>query len=153
MVAGGAAAAAVASGAGGDSDDDDDDDDDLFGDGDSDEEDILAAKAKAAEAKAKADGKKKKKKKIEKTSVVWEVKPADSETDLDAVEAQIRSISKDGLAWGEEFRKVPVAFGIFKLVISCVVEDEKVSLQEVEDEIDSWEDVGSLEQLDMQKVT
>ncbi|KAA0148010.1 hypothetical protein FNF29_06954 [Cafeteria roenbergensis] len=39
------------------------------------------------------------------------------------------------------------------LVISAVVEDEKTSLTDIEEEIESWEEVGSLDQLDMQKVT
>ncbi|CAE7383847.1 unnamed protein product [Symbiodinium sp. KB8] len=152
-------ATAAASGAGGkkaaDSDDEDDDDegDDLFGGGDDDSEvDVLDLKAKAAAAAAAASGKIKKKK-IEKTSVVWEVKPAEVETDLDEVEAKIRAITQEGLRWGQEFKKVPVAFGIVKLVISAVVEDEKTSLTDIEEEIESWEEVGSLDQLDMQKVT
>lgn len=153
------AATAAASGAGGkkaaDSDDDsdeDDEDDGLFGDDDDEEVDVLDLKAKAAAAAAAASGKIKKKK-IEKTSVVWEVKPAEVETDLDAIEAKIRAITQDGLRWGQEFKKVPVAYGIVKLVISAVVEDDKTSLSDIEEEIESWEDVGSLDQLDMQKVT
>lgn len=149
------AAKAAASGAGDDDDEDDDEDDDMFGD-DSDGEDAgaaLAAKAAAAKAAAakKAGGKKKK---IEKTSIVWEVKPAEVDSDLDAVEERIRGITMEGLKWGEVFQKVPVAFGIVKLVISAVCEDEKTSIVDIEDEIESWDDlVGSIEQLDMQKVT
>jgi elongation factor 1-beta len=113
---------------------------------------VDAKAAHAAAAAAAASGKIKKKK-IEKTSVVWEVKPAEVETDLDEVEAKIRAITQEGLRWGQEFKKVPVAFGIVKLVISAVVEDEKTSLTDIEEEIESWEEVGSLDQLDMQKVT
>lgn len=32
-----------------------------------------------------------------------------------------------GLVWGEAYKLVPVAFGVKKLVLSCVVEDDKVS--------------------------
>lgn len=32
----------------------------------------------------------------------------------------------DGLVWGEAHKLVPVAFGVKKLVLSCVVEDDKV---------------------------
>lgn len=148
----GAAKAAAASGAGADSDEDDDDeDDDMFGD-DSDEDDILAIKAKQAQAAAAKSGKVKKAK-IEKTSVVWDVKPADTEVDLDVIETKIRAIEMPGLTWGGQFKKSPVAYGIFKLVISAVCEDEKTSIQDIEDTIESWEEVGSLDQLDMQKVT
>ena len=31
-----------------------------------------------------------------------------------------------GLVWGEAHKLVPVAFGVKKLVLSCVVEDDKV---------------------------
>lgn len=31
-----------------------------------------------------------------------------------------------GLVWGEAYKLVPVAFGVKKLVLSCVVEDDKV---------------------------
>jgi translation elongation factor EF-1beta len=37
----------------------------------------------------------------------------------------------DGLAWKEETKKEPVAFGIFKLIIGAVIEDEKVSTDDV----------------------
>lgn len=34
----------------------------------------------------------------------------------------------EGLTWGEAHKLVPVAFGVKKLVLSCVVEDDKVML-------------------------
>ena len=69
---------------------DDDEFDDLFGDDD--EADAEAAK-KAAEA-AKSQNKKKKEKKpvIAQSLVMFEVKPADSETDLDALAKKIFEI-------------------------------------------------------------
>jgi elongation factor 1-beta len=136
-----------------DSDEEDDDDaGDMFGDSDDDGDALAAIKAKQEAAKAAA--KPAKKKAVEKTSVVWEVKPADVDVDLDAVAAKIHAIAKDGLSWSAEFPKKPIAFGLFKLMVQCVVEDEKVSLQEIEDEIASWEDlISSVDQLDMQKVT
>ena len=33
----------------------------------------------------------------------------------------------DGLFWKTEWKKEPVAYGIFKIVIGATVEDEKVS--------------------------
>ena len=47
-------------------------------------------------------------------------------SDMAEVERNVRSIEKDGLLWGAS-KLVPVAYGIKKLQISCVVEDEKVS--------------------------
>ena len=104
-----------------------DDLDDLFGDDD--EEDAEAAKKAAAAAKEKAKGGKKPKKEvIAQSLVMFEVKPLDSDTDLDAMAKKILSIKMDGLYWKTEYKKEPVAFGIFKLIIAVTVEDEKVSV-------------------------
>ena len=43
----------------------------------------------------------------------------------------IFSIELDGLFWKTEYKKEPVAYGIYKLVIGCVVEDEKVSTDDL----------------------
>merc|ERR1711915_386780 len=64
---------------------------------------------------------------IAKSNVILDVKPWDDETDLVAMEAEIRKIECEGLLWGKAEKK-PVAFGVFKLVISAVVEDLKVSV-------------------------
>ena len=76
-----------------------DDDLDLFGDDN--EEDAEAAKKAAAAAKEKAKGGAKKEKKvvIAQSLVMFEVKPLDSDTDLDVLAAQILAITKDGLYW------------------------------------------------------
>lgn len=55
------------------------------------------------------------------------------------LEASVRGIEKDGLVWGAS-KLVPVGFGVKKLEISLVVEDEKISLQDLEDEIAGFED-------------
>lgn len=62
--------------------------DDLFGD--TNEED--AAKAKAASEAAKAKGKKEKKPVIAQSLVLYEVKPLESDTDLDALAQKILGI-------------------------------------------------------------
>lgn len=58
---------------------------------------------------------------------------------MKALEASVRSIEKDGLVWGAS-KLVPVGYGVKKLEISLVVEDEKISLQDLEDEIAGFED-------------
>lgn len=58
---------------------------------------------------------------------------------MKALEASVRSIEKDGLVWGTS-KLVPVGYGVNKLHISLVVEDEKISLQDLEDEIAGFED-------------
>ena len=91
-------------------------------------------------AKAAAAGKDKKKAVIAKTLIVWEVKPWEAETNLDDMAKLILAIKIDGLEWKTEYKKEPVAFGVFKLVIGAVVEDEKVSTDDVQERIESFED-------------
>lgn len=58
---------------------------------------------------------------------------------MKALEASVRGIEKDGLVWGAS-KLVPVGYGVNKLQISLVVEDEKISLQDLEEEIAEFED-------------
>jgi translation elongation factor EF-1beta len=117
---------------------DDDDDFDLFGDDDDDG----AAAAVAAKAKAEADKKKKKKKVVIAMSLVLlEVKPLDDKTDLDKLAKYIfENLTQEGLYWKTEYKKEPVAFGIFKLIIGFSLEDEKVSVDDVVDKIEALDD-------------
>merc|ERR1711988_14194 len=91
-------------------------------------------------------------KKAAKAMVSLDVKPWDDETDMQALEEAVRGIEKDGLVWGLS-KLVPVGFGIKKLMINLVVEDEKVSLDELQEEIDGFEDyVQSSDIAAMQKI-
>lgn len=111
--------------------------DDLFGDDD--EADAEAAKKAAAAAKEGA--KKKKKVVIAMSLVLLEVKPLDSETNLDDLAQKIfKEITQEGLYWKTEYKKEPVAFGIFKLIIGFSLEDEKVSVDDVVEKIEAFED-------------
>jgi len=116
---------------------DDDDDVDLFG---SDaEEDEEAAKIREERLKAYADKKSKKPTLIAKSNVILDIKPWDDETDMAAMEKTVRTIVMEGLLWGAG-RLVPLAYGIKKLQISCVVEDDKVSVEELTEKIEAFED-------------
>ena len=111
--------------------------DDLFG---SDSDDGAAAKAASAAAKAKAT-KKVKKAVIAMSIVFLEVKPLDDTIDLDALAPRIyKEITQDGLFWKTEFKKVPVAFGIFKLIVAFSCEDEKTSVDDIVEKIEAMED-------------
>jgi translation elongation factor EF-1beta len=55
------------------------------------------------------------------------------------LEANVRAIEKDGLVWGGS-KLVAVGFGIKKLQINLVIEDEKVSLDELQAQIEEDED-------------
>jgi elongation factor 1-beta len=69
-----------------------------------------------------------------------------------ALEASVRSIEKDGLLWGAS-QLIPVGFGIRKLQINLVVEDDKISLDELADDIAEFEDyVQSTDVVAMQKL-
>ncbi|XP_070701895.1 elongation factor 1-delta-like isoform X2 [Pempheris klunzingeri] len=121
---------------GGDDDDDDDDDVDLFGSDDDDEE---AARLKQERLDAYAAKKAKKPALIAKSSIVLDVKPWDDETDMAKLEECVRSVQMDGLLWGAS-KLVPVGYGIKKLQINCVVEDDKVGTDILEEEITKFED-------------
>lgn len=71
---------------------------------------------------------------------------------MEALKAAVLSIEKDGLVWGAS-KWVPVGFGIKKLQINLVVEDEKVSVDELQEEIAEFEDyVQSSDVIAMQKL-
>ncbi|XP_031589445.2 eukaryotic translation elongation factor 1 delta a (guanine nucleotide exchange protein) isoform X1 [Oreochromis aureus] len=115
---------------------DDDDDIDLFG---SDEEDEEAERIKQERLEAYAAKKAKKPALIAKSSILLDVKPWDDETDMAKLEQCVRSVQMDGLLWGAS-KLVPVGYGIKKLQINCVVEDDKVGTDILEEEITKFED-------------
>jgi len=106
-----------------------DEDIDLFGSSDE-EEDEEKERIKQERLKAYAEKKSKKPGPIAKSSVILDVKPWDDETDLGEMEKLVRSIEKDGLVWGGG-KLIPLAYGIKKLQIICVIEDDKVSVDDL----------------------
>ncbi|RAL10513.1 translation elongation factor 1 subunit beta [Aspergillus homomorphus CBS 101889] len=130
-----------------------DDDMDLFGSDEDEEEDpevVKEREARLAEYKKKKEAKGPKP--AAKSIVTLEVKPWDDETNLEEMEANVRAIEKDGLVWGAS-KFVTVGFGIKKLQINLVVEDEKISLDELQQEIEEDEDhVQSTDIAAMQKL-
>jgi len=124
-----------------DDDDDDDDDFDMFGDDDDEEEEETEEEKKKKEELLKKYHEKKSKKPalIAKSNIILDVKPWDDETDLNEMERLVRTIEMDGLLWGNS-KLVPVGYGIKKLQISCVVEDDKVGSEVLDEEITKFED-------------
>ncbi|XP_044151288.1 elongation factor 1-delta [Bufo gargarizans] len=116
---------------------DDDDDIDLFGSDE--EEDAEAARVKEERLRQYAEKKSKKPGLIAKSSILLDVKPWDDETDMAKLEECVRSVQIDGLLWGSS-KLVPVGYGIKKLQIQCVVEDDKVGTDMLEEEITKFED-------------
>ena len=58
---------------------------------------------------------------------------------MKALESGVRSIEMDGLTWGAS-KLVPLAFGIKKLQLNLVVEDEKVSIDDLQARIEEDEE-------------
>lgn len=110
---------------------------DLFGD---DDDDGAAEAAKKAIADAK--NKKKKEKPPEMSLIIFEVKPVDDTTNLDDLAQRIFAMKKDGLIWKSgDYKKEPVAFGIFKLIVGFSCEDSKISVDDVQEEIEGMDDM------------
>jgi translation elongation factor EF-1beta len=130
----------------------DDDDMDLFGDEEEEpqeEQPKLSLKERAAALKAK----KKEDAKVERSQIVFEVKPVDTEVDLNALFKTITARQFDGLTWGEGYELKPVAYGIQKLVMSCVIIDDKVLIDDIFEPIEAMEDeVQSVDMLTMNKI-
>ena len=58
------------------------------------------------------------------------------------LEKNVRSIKMDGLLWGAG-KLVAVGYGIKKLQICCVVEDDKVMMDDLEEKITDFDDFVS----------
>lgn len=118
--------------------DEDEDDVDLFG---SDEEEdqeaerIKEQRVKEYEARKAAKGPKP----PAKSMVTLDVKGWDDETDMEELLANVKKIEMDGLLWGGH-QFIPVGFGMKKLQINCVVEDDKVLMDDLTENIESDED-------------
>jgi elongation factor 1-delta len=118
----------------------DGDDFELFG-SDEEEEKVDAEADRVRQERLAAYEAKKSKKPvvIAKSNIILDVKPWDDETDMAKLEECVRSIEMDGLLWGAS-KLVPLAYGIKKLQISVVVEDDKVSTDELEERLLAFED-------------
>lgn len=58
---------------------------------------------------------------------------------MKALEANVRSLEMDGLIWGAS-KLVAVGYGISKLQVNLVVEDEKVSIDDLQAQIEGDEE-------------
>ncbi|CAM9193739.1 unnamed protein product [Ectocarpus sp. 6 AP-2014] len=123
--------------------DEGDDVDSLFGDDEAGEEGEAPASGAGmsrAEQMAAAKSAKDANKKVDRSQIVFEVKPWEAGADLKGLFDKIRKTEIDGLVWGEAHKLVPVAFGVKKLVLSCVVVDSKVGVEDITDVIEKFED-------------
>ena len=106
------------------------------------EDEVIKSWKPADKPKEQKGGKgKKEKKEIDKSHVILEIKGWDADQDLEALAKKIiNTIKKDGLQWNTGFKLEEVAYGIKKLVIAFLAEDDKCSVQEIQDELESWQD-------------
>jgi len=129
----------------------DDDEVDLFG-SDDEEEDAAAAKVREDRLEEYRKKKEGKVKPAAKSIVTLDIKPWDDETNMEELTANVKKITKDGLTWGGH-KLVPVGFGIKKLQINVVIEDDKVGVDDLQQEIEEDEDhVQSTDVAAMQKL-
>merc|ERR1711925_17021 len=102
--------------------------------------------------KAYNEKKAKKPKIIAKTSVLLDVKPWDDETDHDKMLEAVKSIEMEVLVWGAS-KLVPIGYGIKKLQVIAVVVDDLVSVDELSEKIEEFEDyVQSVDVAAMNKI-
>ncbi|CAG8566340.1 11562_t:CDS:2 [Racocetra persica] len=98
-----------------------------------------AERLKAERLEAYRKKKESKPKVIAKSMVCLDVKPWEDTTNLVEMEKLVRGITLDGLVWGAS-KLIPIGYGIKKLQISCVVEDDKVGIDDLEEQITGFED-------------
>jgi len=68
------------------------------------------------------------------------------------LESAVRGTKADGLVWGTS-SLIPIGYGVKKLRINLVVEDEKVSVTDLQEQIEGLEDfVQSSDVVAMQKL-
>jgi len=123
---------------------------DALGDEESDDEAQAAIDAIAAAKHAK-DAAAGKKAVIARSTLILDVKPEGSETDMAELEKDVRAIAMEGLVWaGSEL--VPVAYGVKKLRIISVIVDDLVSTDELREKIEELEGVQSTDIFAFNKV-
>jgi len=110
----------------------------LFGDDDEDTawEERIQKKADEQLALKASSGKEKP---VMKSVVVLDVKPWEDTTDMQELEAKVRAIEMEGLEW-KASKLVLIGYGIKKLQISCHVVDEKVSVDDIQEKIQEFEE-------------
>lgn len=130
---------------------DDAEDDDFNFDMDAEDDDDEEERMAALRAKADALKKDTKDKPVAKSTLVLDVKPEESDTDMKEVERAVRAITMDGLVWGAAELK-PVAFGIKKLQIIATIVDDLVSVDELQESIEALPGVQSMDIFAFNKV-
>jgi len=117
-------------------------DDDDFNLDDTDGADTAQKLKEIAAKKEEEANKAKKPAPVARSSVILDIKPEGLETDMEALEKQVRSITKEGLSWGAH-QFVPVAYGIKKLRIIGIIVDDLISVDDLQEDIEKFDGVQS----------
>jgi len=118
-----------------------DDDFDPFATDNEDEDRKAIEAMKAKNLKEYQDKKALKPKVIAKSSVCFDVKGYEVDQDWEALGAKIKKeVNMDGLVWMDIVKVVPIAFGMKKLQLTMLIEDDKVQTDDVFELIEAWED-------------
>jgi len=119
----------------------DDSDFDPFASDNEDDERKEIEAMKAKNLKIYQDKKALKPKVIAKSIVCFDVKGYEVEQDWEALAAKIRAeVNMPGLVWQDIHKTVPIAFGMKKLQMNMLIEDDLVQTDDVFEIIESWED-------------
>jgi len=135
-----ATGAAAASAGAADAPKKDDDDFDLFGEDDEEHEKEIERRAQEQLARAKAKAAAAGKEVVMKSAILIDVKPWEDTTDMVEMEKRVRGIEMEGLEW-KASKLVAVGYGIKKLSISCHVVDALVSVDDIQEKIQEFEDL------------
>ncbi|KAI4839369.1 elongation factor 1-beta [Plasmodium brasilianum] len=108
----------------------------LFGSDNDDDKNILLNKKKEKEEELKK--KKQKEKEKNRSILIIEIKPKSIDTDISKIPKLVKQkIVDENIKWGEEVKKLPVAFGLYKLHMSCIIYDDFVNTNELIDKIEN----------------
>ena len=130
---------------------------DLFGDDDGDAESNKQVLADMMKKKEEDEKKRKAEKKavVAKSSVTFDVKAYEEGFDFVALSKKIKeTINPEGLVWQQHFKILPVAYEIKKLQCGMIIEDDKVSADDILEKIQElWpDDIQSCDIVEFNKV-
>lgn len=111
-----------------------DDDDDSF-DPFAEDEDAEAAAAELKKKQAEKKGKKHPRKDQAKSILEFDVKGYEMDQDWNAMATNIRSLTLEGVTWMDSHEIVPIAFGMKKLRMKCIIVDDLTCTDDIFDAI------------------
>ena len=68
------------------------------------------------------------------------MKPWEAGQSLEEMAEKVMSIAMEGLVWKSEWKREAIGYGIEKLIIGCVVQDDIVGVDDLQEKIEAFED-------------